>query len=204
MSGTQCKVVVAGDLCIDWLSIPIARGVSDLENPELQNWQLRGGRYMHARHGGAWLTADFIKDAVGDKATVFKPGTPGDLRSVLPEQVIHSLQTLDAFERKPGDDGAKVWAVRAPRGLRRTCRWRTQQTNGHERESRRCGCRRTRRRGQRLSRLRGLPGLALGTLFRQKADHPFQGPPAFVQGQALGSRGRGPASRTNDRDAESG
>jgi hypothetical protein len=72
---------------------------------------------MHARHGGAWLTADFIEVALGDKATVDKPESPGDLRSILPDEVIHSMQTLDGFERKRGVKVVKVWGVRELEGF---------------------------------------------------------------------------------------
>ena len=48
------KIVVAGDVCIDWLSIPVESLVSDVDSPPPMNWQLRGGRHMYARRGGAW------------------------------------------------------------------------------------------------------------------------------------------------------
>ena len=117
MCQTKCRVVVAGDLCIDWLSIPIARAVANSDDPPPQNWQLRGGRSMHAKRGGAWLTADFIEAAVGKEVEVFKPESRDDLRSIEPELVIHSLQSLDMFERKRDDKVVKVWAVGALEGF---------------------------------------------------------------------------------------
>ncbi len=66
---------------------------------------------MHAKRGGAWLTADFIEAAVGKEVEVFKPESRDDLRSIEPELVIHSLQSLDMFERKRDDKVVKVWAV---------------------------------------------------------------------------------------------
>ena len=47
------KIVVNGDVCIDWLSIHVESRVPQPDSREPMNWELRGGRYMHARRGGA-------------------------------------------------------------------------------------------------------------------------------------------------------
>ncbi|HJZ68096.1 MAG TPA: hypothetical protein VKF81_08250 [Blastocatellia bacterium] len=51
-------IVVVGDVCIDWLSIPVDSMVPSPE-AEPMNWQLRGGRHMYARRGGAAAAAGF-------------------------------------------------------------------------------------------------------------------------------------------------
>src|SRR2546428_12097521 len=86
------KIVVAGDVCIDWLSIPVESLVSDVDSPPPMNWQLRGGRHMYARGGGAWLTAGFA----GAGGCGFGSGpepAPAEipLPNPPPGQVIHSL-----------------------------------------------------------------------------------------------------------------
>src|SRR2546428_13879309 len=68
------KIVVAGDVCIDWLSIPVESLVSDVDSPPPMNWQLRGGRHMYARRGGAWLAADFAERAAGGLSSGVEPG----------------------------------------------------------------------------------------------------------------------------------
>jgi hypothetical protein len=117
MSPTRPEIVVAGDVCIDWLSVPIHPALPSPGAPPPQNWQLRGGRSLHARRGGAWLTADFAELAVGDRAAVHKPESRGDLRSIAPDQLIHSMLTLDAFERKQAKETVKVWGVHAFEGF---------------------------------------------------------------------------------------
>jgi hypothetical protein len=81
------RIVVAGDVCVDWLSIVVDPAASDVppksvgklarrQSPSRKpmNWQLIGGRHMYARSGGAWLTADFVEAAVGKTARVSQPG----------------------------------------------------------------------------------------------------------------------------------
>src|SRR2546428_9811160 len=89
------KIVVAGDVCIDWLSIPVESLVSDVDSPPPMNWQLRGGRHMYARRGGARLTADVAGAAGGGFASVLKP-PPAEfpLPNLPPEKVITSLLTV--------------------------------------------------------------------------------------------------------------
>lgn len=93
-------VVVAGDVCIDWLSIPVEALVPSGDSSRLMNWQLQGGRHMYARRGGAWLTADFIEKAVGGAAKVLKPESEPNLENVLPERIIHSMLMLGSRDRE--------------------------------------------------------------------------------------------------------
>jgi hypothetical protein len=110
-------VVVAGDVCIDWLSIPVAPVASvarELGSSPL-NWELMGGRHMYARRGGAWLTADFVA-AAGNAARVSKPKGQPRLTSVPPEKIIHSMLMLDRRERERDHQKVLVWAVSAFEG----------------------------------------------------------------------------------------
>lgn len=100
------KIIVAGDVCIDWLSVPVESLVPGTGSPKAMNWQLRDGRHMYARRGGAWLTADFVEQAVGASARVAMPEEEGDLGNVPPEKIIHSMIMLGRGDRER--DGKKV------------------------------------------------------------------------------------------------
>ena len=102
-------IVVAGDVCIDWLSIVVDPVASNVTPP--MNWQLVGGRHMYARPGGAWLTADFVKAAVGDRARVLKPEGEPELANVPPEKIIHSMLMLDRRPRERNREKVMFWAV---------------------------------------------------------------------------------------------
>ena len=104
MSPTLPTIVVAGDLCIDWLSVPVDPFVGEPGSPLPHNWQLRGGRHMFARRGGAWLTADYIEGAVNGSATVCKPEDRQHLEAVPPDEVVHSMLMLDRFPRHTGKE----------------------------------------------------------------------------------------------------
>jgi hypothetical protein len=113
-------LVVAGDVCIDWLSIPVASVMPVKEDPQPttakdaphpMNWQLRSGLHMYARRGGAWLTADFLEAAMEDAATVIKPQTLDKLQNVAPDEVIHSMLALQPCRRDREDKEVSHWVV---------------------------------------------------------------------------------------------
>ena len=104
-------IVVAGDVCIDWLSIPVESLVPGPDSSQPMNWQLRGGRHMYARRGGAWLTADFVEAAVGDRAKVAKPQPEPNLENVPPEKIIHSMLTLGGSDRVRDRENIPHWVV---------------------------------------------------------------------------------------------
>jgi len=106
------SIVAAGDVCIDWLSIPLESRVPEPDSREPMNWQLRGGRHMYARRGGAWLTADFVEQAVGTSAKVLKSAKEElDLESVPPEKVIHSMIMLGRGERERNKKKDPYWVA---------------------------------------------------------------------------------------------
>ena len=106
-SSAKPAIAVAGDVCIDWLSVPVPR-----TNSGLMNWQLRDGRHMYAHRGGAWLTADFVAQAVGASARVLKPAREErDLESVAPEEIIHSMIMLRRGRRDRDKDEVPYWVA---------------------------------------------------------------------------------------------
>lgn len=110
-------IVVAGDVCIDWLSIPIEPVAVEGSGSAPANWQLRGGRHMYSRRGGAWLTADFTLHAVRGRARVCKPEEREPLASIPPDELIHSMLMLDSFPRERDKKAAYVWGVRKAEGF---------------------------------------------------------------------------------------
>ena len=105
------RVIVAGDVCIDWLSIPVDSLVPDPKSTEPMNWELRGGRHMYARRGGAWLTADLVEAAIASFAKVVKPEEAPHLENIPPEQIIHSMLTLNRGDRDRNKEKVPHWVV---------------------------------------------------------------------------------------------
>jgi hypothetical protein len=106
------RIIVAGDVCVDWLSIPVDSLVPDRNSREPMNWELRGGHQMYARRGGAWLTADLVEAAVGNSARVVKPAEDDDsLENIPPERIIHSMLRLDRCDRERKKEKAPHWVV---------------------------------------------------------------------------------------------
>jgi ATPase family associated with various cellular activities (AAA) len=113
LSGISSKspaIVVAGDVCIDWLSVPMEPVPADVEAGTM-NWQLRHGHHMYAVPGGAWLTGKFLKTLVEPGRRVLIPEEMPQLEIVPPDQVIHSMLWLD--HRK----NDKAWVVRRFEGF---------------------------------------------------------------------------------------
>lgn len=89
------KIVVAGDITIDWLQWTVPAKDSGGEGPDCaRNWQLYEGTRMVARPGGALLLARLIEQA--GVATVAAPELP-DIESVPPNDVLHSNVHLGMF-----------------------------------------------------------------------------------------------------------
>lgn len=101
MSLATLKVVVAGDVCIDWLRW---RVVAADQGP---NWQLCEGTSWAALPGGALLLAEMLSRLGG--MDVRAPRV-SDLRSTPPEVVLHSLADLQLFPAEP-KGGKRVYRI---------------------------------------------------------------------------------------------
>jgi hypothetical protein len=92
------KIVVAGDVAIDWLQWPIASqdftAARGKDGPK--NWELVPGHRMVARPGGALLLAKFVAQATGTPVTTHVIKDP--LGRVPPEEVLHSLSFLNEHD----------------------------------------------------------------------------------------------------------
>jgi hypothetical protein len=117
------RIVVAGDVTIDWLSDPAMEWLAPREGQgpppsRRQNWQLHRGIRMTARPGGALLLAREVAlacRAVPGGVEVRSHHLAG-IESIPPEQVLHSVVEVAAcLKHAPGDKGPRVFRV--SRGL---------------------------------------------------------------------------------------
>ena len=87
------KIVVTGDVTLDWFEVSTPPSVSDTKEI-INNWQTYPVVKRFAKPGGALLLAKFIRTATG--AEVLSPQL-GNIEKVVPEKIIHSFVKLDKF-----------------------------------------------------------------------------------------------------------
>lgn len=89
------KIVVAGDVCIDWLAFSVPAVDPDGKDGRMPpNFRLYRGTHMVARPGGALLLSRLVAEATGiDVAT----HDLRDLEVIPPEDVIHSIIEVESF-----------------------------------------------------------------------------------------------------------
>jgi hypothetical protein len=110
------KIVVAGDVTIDWLQWDI-KPKEEKENFS-PNWELYSGYHMTALHGGAKLLADMMESAVWYECILSEKDQKedskekskeeividiisqelGELECIPPKNIIHSNTYIDEFE----------------------------------------------------------------------------------------------------------
>ena len=94
MTSEVCRIVVAGDVSIDWLQMSVSAASSMSADDELLNWQLHPGTRMVARPGGALLLARMVGQATGTPVATHRVG---DLENVPTDDVIHSMVEVGLF-----------------------------------------------------------------------------------------------------------
>jgi hypothetical protein len=105
----QLKVVVAGDVTVDWLEWPVAARNEAASATCSSNWQLQDGIRLTARPGGALLLAGLVRGA--GIAPMAAPEIL-DLERVPATEVLHSHVRLARFAASAGGDGRnQVWRV---------------------------------------------------------------------------------------------
>ena len=130
MSNNTRKIVVAGDVSIDWLEVSVP-AVDPFERDGRMplNWQLQPGTRMIARPGGALLLARLVALATRKKIITHQLD---HLEQIPPEDIIHSMVELDRFpyscDKK--DEKKLVYRVKRfagfsgpSRGSPGCCRW---------------------------------------------------------------------------------
>lgn len=114
------KIVVAGDVTIDWLQWSIK---SDAEEENKPNWEYYPGYNSKVVEGGAILMAEMLKEALN----VYKSGKSvpfqiisqklkRPLECIPPKEAIHSIAYLDKFEDTKGKS-KEVFRVKEFRGF---------------------------------------------------------------------------------------
>lgn len=115
MEGKTGKIVVTGDVTVDWFQWPVKALVeSDDESSKgIQNWKLYQGTRMAAVPGGALLLARWVRDATG--AAVLSPqvsqAQTNSLVQAPSETVLRSLAALKGFPRTASDKKSRVFRV---------------------------------------------------------------------------------------------
>jgi len=95
MADETCKIVVAGDICIDWLQFSVPGEVASEKEPSATpNWRLYSGTRMVARPGGAMLLARMISEATQLPVATHQLS---DIETIPPKNTIHSNIYLDRF-----------------------------------------------------------------------------------------------------------
>jgi hypothetical protein len=114
---TPPRIVVAGDLSVDWFETETPpRGASKGEPANPRNWRTYPAVRREARPGGAWLVADFVRAATG--AEVLGP-SPKDVRAVPADELVHAYVELGRFPLAGGkkDEKTSVFRVKAYKGF---------------------------------------------------------------------------------------
>lgn len=100
----NAQIVVAGDVCIDWLEMPLppAHPASQEERERCPNWRLYKGSGMVARPGGALLLARLVGAAANASVSGHSTANIGDLEKIPPKNVVHSMVKLQMEAQEPG------------------------------------------------------------------------------------------------------
>lgn len=108
MSQNTTKIVITGDICIDWLQFPTIPKDSGL------NWELYPGTRMIAKSGGALLLAQFLRMATD--ADVLSPELK-DIENIPSEKILHSNAELDLFPYSSNSNNKNKTVYRIKRFL---------------------------------------------------------------------------------------
>jgi len=105
------KIVIAGDVAIDWLAWE-KKPETELEAEKLQsNWTANIGLQMHARPGGAMLLAQMLQISVNP--VQIHSYSLSDPEKIPPDEIIHSNTLFAEYPVSINDDsGKKVFRVK--------------------------------------------------------------------------------------------
>jgi len=113
-----CQILVAGDVCLDVLGLPIPPQAGTA-GANLENWQQTGEIRTFYRRGGVLLLADFLKAALqsrGCLSSVIQPAAEElsefHLETLTREDIVHSLLRLCEVEEEVSDAADKKWKHR--------------------------------------------------------------------------------------------
>lgn len=109
------KIVVTGDVAIDWLEVITPPVATDEEPATIKIWQTYMGVQQFARPGGALLLAYFLRAATGKK--VLSPKL-NQIENIPPSKIIHFMALLDRFpySMNKGESKGSVYRIKEYRG----------------------------------------------------------------------------------------
>jgi hypothetical protein len=116
MSKTAPEIVVAGDLCVDWLEVAVPRMTSNKDDYDMPlNWRQQLGTKMIALPGGALLLSELVGLAARTEIATHQLE---NLETIPPEEIIHSLVELDRFPYSSSkkDEENLIYRVKQLRG----------------------------------------------------------------------------------------
>ena len=109
MSETTKKIVVAGDVTVDWLQWAIKPQNIDEYSP---NWHIYPGFKRVALGGGALLLSRMINAALpSDDIEVFSYDTIKFLEKKSPDEIIQTVSTIKKYKEKSKDKESYKWRV---------------------------------------------------------------------------------------------
>jgi len=102
------KIVVTGDITIDWLEVSTPPIVPEKEKQKIPNWQRIEGTSQFAKLGGSLLLAEFMK-ASTSPGSVLSPSL-SKIENIPPDKIIHSLVSLEKYPFSKKEEN-KVYRV---------------------------------------------------------------------------------------------
>jgi RyR domain-containing protein/ATPase family protein associated with various cellular activities (AAA) len=106
------KIVVAGDVSIDWLQLAVAaEPMPEDGQPVVPNWRLYEGTRMVVQPGGAMLLTRMVESATDADVTSYRLD---DLENTPPQHTVHSIVRLARYPYGTGEsegDRKKVYRV---------------------------------------------------------------------------------------------
>jgi len=99
------RVLVAGDICIDWLLYKLSDKAPRDKEAAKVNWKNARNTRMYALPGGALMLRDFIKKITGAEIVSYPAKK---LENIPPNEIIHSIAEVAYFPVKTGDDAKTV------------------------------------------------------------------------------------------------
>ena len=108
------KIVVAGDVTIDWFYWSVkGKDLGTAGGDVPLNWELDTGMRKEVLSGGAMLLARFVKNATG--GTIISPQL-ANLSQIPPEEVLHSTVMLGRFPYSSGRKAEKDMVIAGGKG----------------------------------------------------------------------------------------
>lgn len=113
-SARRKKIIVTGDLALDWLEISQPfRNIYSSEGNLRYNWQAFPGFVRRGRPGGALLLAEFVKHAA-EGCVVYSEPEPDKLVS---SSVIQAFASLDSFPESTDNQANRIYRLKEWKGV---------------------------------------------------------------------------------------